>query len=153
MSGYAHPESLGMSDRAPVEEWRYTPSMTTTATSDERTISPWRSMALVVALVGAVLLVWPAGVSAAGQPLQPQPGLRRGSPRSAGRRLRQAAEPGRGTSRRGRRGAGRPSLSAARLRPPCPGPPYRHQRPGFLRHVLGVRQPVSYTHLTLPTIY
>jgi len=49
--------------------------MTTTAASDERTIiSPWRSMALVVALVGAALLVWPAGVSAAGQPLQPQPG-------------------------------------------------------------------------------
>src|SRR5665811_1048115 len=56
------------------DRWRYTPSMITTAASDERTISPWRSMALVVALVGAALLAWPAGVSAAGQPLQPQPG-------------------------------------------------------------------------------
>ena len=48
--------------------------MTTTTTSDERTTSPWRSLALAVTLLGMVLLVWPAGVSAAGQALRPQEG-------------------------------------------------------------------------------
>jgi len=48
--------------------------MTTTATADGRTVSPRRAIALVVALVGMVLLVWPAGAGAAGQPLRPQPG-------------------------------------------------------------------------------
>jgi len=48
--------------------------MITTATSDERTVSRWRSSALVLALLGVVVLVWPAGVSAAGQARRPQPG-------------------------------------------------------------------------------
>jgi C1A family cysteine protease len=48
--------------------------MITTATSDGRTISPWRSIALVVALLGVVVLIWPAGASAAGQARRPQPG-------------------------------------------------------------------------------
>jgi len=52
--------------------------MTRTATSDERTTSLWRSVALVVALVAALSFVaalsWPAGASAAGQPLRPQQG-------------------------------------------------------------------------------
>ena len=69
------PRELGhVRPRAPGGKWRYTPFMITTATSDERTIPPWRSLALVVALLGVVVLVWPAGVSAAGQPLHPQPG-------------------------------------------------------------------------------
>jgi C1A family cysteine protease len=48
--------------------------MTTKTTADERAISPWRSLALVVALLGIVMLVWPAGAGAAGQPLRPQEG-------------------------------------------------------------------------------
>ncbi|MBE3033949.1 MAG: hypothetical protein IMZ74_12230, partial [Actinobacteria bacterium] len=48
--------------------------MITTATADKHTIPPWRSLALVVTLLAVVVLVWPAGVSAAGQPLRPQPG-------------------------------------------------------------------------------
>jgi C1A family cysteine protease len=55
--------------------------MTTTAAEDERAISPRSAPALVAALLGAaailgvVALVWPAGVSAAGQARVPQAGL------------------------------------------------------------------------------
>ncbi|MCX6363473.1 MAG: lectin like domain-containing protein [Actinobacteria bacterium] len=48
--------------------------MTTLATSGVTTISLWRSLALVVALMGSVVLVWPAAAGAVGQPLRPQPG-------------------------------------------------------------------------------
>src|SRR5680860_1055874 len=48
--------------------------MITTASADAHAISPRRSLALVVALLGLALLAWPAGVSAAGRPLRPQEG-------------------------------------------------------------------------------
>jgi C1A family cysteine protease len=48
--------------------------MSATATADGRTTSMWRSLALVVALLGAIVLGWPAAAHAAGTALRPQPG-------------------------------------------------------------------------------
>ncbi len=48
--------------------------MITAATSNEHSALPRRALALIVALLGMAVLVWPAAASAAGQPLRPEPG-------------------------------------------------------------------------------